>query len=576
MSIKILKGQKINGVDYPAGIAIIGLDANVEAAAAQGGGAMPVNLAVVDASAVSGAWKSPAARPRIAFHGDSTTWQAIAALGQQIASSVDGSPGIGTSSFVRMWCDTETPSGAGTLTYSAAAKTLTWQAAGDTAGPPVDASKTGLLTVPSGTAGRALYLTWFGASRSYTSGTTTITVKADGFQIWSYASRALPVCALAAAGDRFDLAALPTALGCPPGMDGIYGLPGGTTAELIDAAWQTDQIVSDIDVLGIGTNDINGGASAATVAANIQTWVDRRIALGVSLVVVQTVWPRNADTATQSKRKQSVVNILRSYIATKQGRVVLWDAAGRVMDPATGQWLSGMSSDGIHPTAKSGTAVGYVLGDFLASVAPANQGPVPTLYGDVYDATENPQGNLLLAGMGLQVGSAGTAGAGASGQVSTGWTAARTSGAAMTLNCSKVPRTDGVSGEWQQVVLGSAAANEVGRLIPTLTSTDGLAAGGEYGLEVEVRIVACASLNRLNSKIVWNGVSARAPESFQGQGVDLHADINTPRTLWLPLPPKAKAPAGVTSAYWAVIEFGTAAGGSATIQVGRVRPYRIA
>lgn len=58
MSIRLNRGQKINGVDYPAGIAIVGLDKEVEALASQGGGATSVNLAVVDASEVSGAWNS--------------------------------------------------------------------------------------------------------------------------------------------------------------------------------------------------------------------------------------------------------------------------------------------------------------------------------------------------------------------------------------------------------------------------------------------------------------------------------------------------------------------------------------
>lgn len=68
MAIRTNKAQKINGVDYPSGMAIIGLDKRIEALAAEGGGATPVNLAVfevnssgqpVDANGnvVSGSWK---------------------------------------------------------------------------------------------------------------------------------------------------------------------------------------------------------------------------------------------------------------------------------------------------------------------------------------------------------------------------------------------------------------------------------------------------------------------------------------------------------------------------------------
>lgn len=69
MAIRLTKGQKINGIDYPNGIAIIGLDAVVEAAASQGGGAVPVNLAVVDLTTVSGAVKGLVGsdRPSLVF-----------------------------------------------------------------------------------------------------------------------------------------------------------------------------------------------------------------------------------------------------------------------------------------------------------------------------------------------------------------------------------------------------------------------------------------------------------------------------------------------------------------------------
>lgn len=50
MAIRLIKSQRINGVDYPAGVAIIGLDLMAESLAMQGGGAVPVNVAVLDTS----------------------------------------------------------------------------------------------------------------------------------------------------------------------------------------------------------------------------------------------------------------------------------------------------------------------------------------------------------------------------------------------------------------------------------------------------------------------------------------------------------------------------------------------
>lgn len=49
MAIRILKGTKINGVDAPQGLLVLGLEPAAEAAFVQGGGA-----ALVDAGTVSG------------------------------------------------------------------------------------------------------------------------------------------------------------------------------------------------------------------------------------------------------------------------------------------------------------------------------------------------------------------------------------------------------------------------------------------------------------------------------------------------------------------------------------------
>lgn len=507
---------------------------------------------------------------RVVFMGDSITAYATHVMGQQASQTA----GSFTAGFVTLWCDDATPAGAGTLTYNSGAKTLTWQPFGGVVGAPVDASVSGFLKVPSGVASQALYLVWFGATRNYTSGACTITVQADGFQIWAYANRGFPVSAMAAAGQRFSLAAMPA--GVPPGCDGYYGMSGASAEELLGAKPQWSQIVADVAVIQIGTNDFAGSVMPATYAAAMQEVIETLLATGTALVVWTTILPRDTDSTTAMQRKARAAYLMRQYAETKGGRVVVFDLAAVATDPATGDWRAGMSTDGVHPTGSGGVTLGNALGDYLAGIAPALL-TMPTSYQDTYDAIENPNGNLLggVAGMALMQGTTGTAGAGASGSIAAGWTVQRTTGAAMTMVCSKVARTDGVPGFWQQIVLASAATNEAGRLIATNPVSTGIAAGGTYTAETEIRIVSCTGLNMLRIRGDASGVTARDPDGWQGQGTDSLPDTSTARTYWLRWPPGWVAGAGITGLY-PVIDFGTAAGGAATLQIGRTRMVRTA
>lgn len=502
----------------------------------------------------------------ICFFGDSTTQYAIGVLGNQLSGATQG---FGPS-YNPLWVDNDCPSGAGTLTYNASTRTLTWAPNGLGAGSAVDASVNGFVVVPGPAAGQALYLVWFGATRAYTSGTSTVTVQIDGFQAWSYTSKSHVVPAMSAVQWRYRLAPLPA--GGPPGMDGIYGLGGAGSQELLAAYPQWSQIACDIAVLQIGTNDFASSVTPSQYVGYVQEMCERLFAAGTQLIVWCTILPRNTDTATQMRRKARAATLMRQYAAAKAGRVAIFDMASVVTNPANGQWRSGMSIDGIHYTAAGGTTAGYALGDYLATLNAASV-LLPASYQDTYDATENPEGNTLgvvTAGMQLMVGTGGTLGTGASGTVATGWNVQRTSGAAMTAVCSKVARTDGVPGEWQQIVLSGAAANEIVRLQSSLGITAGLVVGQAYTLEVEVRIVSSSGLNLLQAGLNVSGVNARDPEAWQGQGADTNTDVSTARTIWLRIPPSWVLASGATN-FYPTINMGTASGGSATVQVGRVR-----
>ena len=325
-------------------------------------------------------------------------------------------------------------------------------------------------------------------------------------------------------------------------------------------------------MLQIGTNDIAGGVTADQYIGYVQEMCERLMAAGTKLIVWCTILPRDTDTVTQMRRKARAADLVRRYAIEKAGRVAVFDMASVLTNPTSGLWRAGMSIDGIHYTASGGTTAGYALADFLATLN-ASSVLLPASYQDTYDATEHPTGNCLgvaTAGMQVMAGTGGTAGTGASGSIAAGWTVQRQSGAAMTMTCSKVARTDGVPGEWQQIVLAAAAASETGRLISTAAIAAGVVVGQKYSVEIEVRIVSCTSLNLLQGNLICNGVTARNPEGWQGQGTDTNADVSTPRTIWIRTPPGWVMSSGATS-FYPVVQFGIAAGGAATLQIGRIR-----
>jgi hypothetical protein len=526
-----------------------------------------------------------AGKPKICFIGDSITQFNIGKLGCTAAS---GTSTIGTGINV-LWADWTCPAGAGgagagQIVYNATAKTLVWTADGDTAGAAVDASRSGIIKCPSGSAGAAIYFTWLPTVNAYTTGTVNVSVTAAS-QTWSGGvGGGFGTGTLAMMQQPFALAPLPTSLGCPSGMDGYYGLGGGTAPSLFngvnDSQWQWSQILSDIDVIQVGTNDFNGSVTLAQYLAAVQGLISARLAAGVSLVVWTTIVPRTAESASSMKNKAAAAFAMRKWAATQAGRVAVFDAAALVTNTADGSWATGCSNDGVHPNYKGSLLMCAGLSTYLTGFTSANTKTIPAAFGDVWDATLNRAGNILnasVAGLGTQVGSGGTIGAGGAGVCTTGYTLSRTVGATATGTGSKVARTDGIVGEWMQISMAGAVTNERIRLITTASlGAAALVVGETYQVEAEIRVVSSVSMNVLEATISPNGVSARTATAFSssGAGGGPFPDYTTPQVMWLRTPPSYTVVTGTTS-FTVDIQVGTASGGTAVVQVGRIRFYRV-
>lgn len=529
---------------------------------------------------------APIGRPTRLCLGDSLT-QYNARLGLPITAS----SGVFGGWWTYLWAEWDCESGAGTLTYDATARTLRWTPLAGTPGLPVDASYSGMLRVPGGVAGHGIWIVWFAASYTYTSGTATVTVGANGTQVWvSQAAGQGGYGAWAQAYGRQALRLAPMPASCPPGMDGYYGMGGAVSADLLAASPQWLQIQADVVDLQIGSNDCNAGVAVATYLSNVQSIIARLLANGTRYVRWLTVPPRDTDTTAQRQWKAAAARSMMAYQQTTANRVHVVDVAGRVTDYASGanqgKWLTNYALDGIHPSTLGGMVMGRALAEVDRKMGV--QGLYWGSVGDVYDATANPNGNILAAvsaGSGWMEGTSGTLSTGAgsvgawaattayvlgqpvitggrlyvattagtssstapvhtAGQaadgtvvwqyiasgavagIATGWTASRSVGSNLVVACCKVARTDGVPGEWQYVITYGATANETAQ-IQTAASTTGFTVGGQYQLDSEWLHVRSSLLNSMGVQITVNGTSAakQAQWGLYGtSGANLHAD----------------------------------------------------
>lgn len=531
-------------------------------------------VSTLQAAAIAVAMSSaPIGQPTRLYLGDSLTWYNVT-LGLPISSV---SAGFGSVQWLVQWAEKSCEGGAGTLTYASGPKTLQWTPLAGTPGAAVDASKTGMILVPGGVAGHGIWVTWFGGSATYTSGSATITISGAGTQLWmteSASQGGYGAWAQAYNRQAFVLAPMPT---CPPGADGYYGLAGSVAADLIDSQWQWSRAAVDSAVIQIGTNDCNGGVAVGTFVTNVQAVVTKLLAIGARDVRWLTVTPRNGDTTAQRAWKADAARRLIAWQATQRGRFHVVDIAARITSYASGaaqgQWITGQSFDGIH----AASAGAMVIGKAIAEVdrRAAVQGRYWGSVGDVWHVSNNPNGNIMnavAAGSGWMEGTGGSLGTGAAavgawssgatvvlgqpviasgrlyvytaagvvgtvapshtagqaadgtatalyvgggavGGIASGWAANRQVGAAATMACAKMARTDGIPGDWQVLVLYGCSSTEAGRILSTASAT-GLTAGNQYQADIECLHIASSQLNCMGAQMYLGGTGGADVPQF--------------------------------------------------------------
>lgn len=200
---------------------------------------------------------------------------------------------------------------------------------------------------------------------------------------------------------------------------------GGMSSEEIEG-FVPDAIASGAGNVFVmaGTNDYNAGMTQARSRAAIVRIAQRLTAAGIRTFFV--VPPNSNHTQTDSHKKKYVINLSRwliNQLPILVPGVVTLSALAELMDGTTDNWPAGsIESDGLHTTPAGSYAMAKVLWAqvqryFTGTIA---SGVVSPTY-DAYNATDNPDGNLLSISQSLMVGSS-TAAADA------GWTGTKMSG----------------------------------------------------------------------------------------------------------------------------------------------------
>lgn len=308
-----------------------------------------------------------------------------------------------------------------------------------------------------------------------------------------------------------------------------------------------------------GTNDLGAGASVATIKTRLTAVYDALNAKGIR-VVAGLITPRTAAAAGTPTVKAGILelnNWLRKLTLTRRNfEVIDFYTATTAADgdPATGVMV-----DGLHPTAKGAALMGRQAALTFDRLLPQDV-PLP-MPSDPANLCVNP----------LKTGTAGFKGSGVTGTVADAWTLDPVTGS-VTAVASKVARTDGVAGEWQQIVVTSGSLR-----LGTVTAMQpftGVTAGVDTLIcraEVECDPSMLTSGSGLGLLLLMTGGPAAQAEAFWHPSGDPVAATYMAARMVLETPPLL-VPAGVTGMSLQVRAY-TADGG--TYRVGRTQIAKV-
>jgi lysophospholipase L1-like esterase len=208
-----------------------------------------------------------------------------------------------------------------------------------------------------------------------------------------------------------------------------FGVNGDTSAMLLARIGAVAASDADLVLVHIGTNDVNGAVSAATLAAfksNVTAIWNTLLNAGKVVIAIPPL-PRDIATAANRAMLWQMIRWVREQQWTGRRNFYVVDPGLPFVDPlsATGAPRTGYAYDGLHPKAQGAFYASRAVADLLNGLYPAFNDSAAVSAADIYDAVNNPTGNLIANG--ILNGTAGTLGGNGggafTGQVATGFNA---------------------------------------------------------------------------------------------------------------------------------------------------------
>jgi lysophospholipase L1-like esterase len=238
------------------------------------------------------------------------------------------------------------------------------------------------------------------------------------------------------------------------------GIGGDTVAQMLARLPALLSTYSPSWVIGLGhINSVSADVTAAAIIADLSSIFNMVEATGAR-ISWGTDWASSVATTPQRAVLYAVNEWLRGQAMARPGFVFV-DYQAVFADPTTGNPASGYASDGLHQDSAGAIVLGGKLAEALLPYLSRT---------DRLVASNDDPTNLISNGMMV----------GNSGGISTSWGPATS---VLTGTPTKVARTDGFPGEWQQVVVAGASGFYFFRFIVNIGAT--LAVGDNIFFECE-------------------------------------------------------------------------------------------
>jgi lysophospholipase L1-like esterase len=310
----------------------------------------------------------------------------------------------------------------------------------------------------------------------------------------------------------------------------IKGVSGNTTTQML-ARYQGDVAANyaSFDILSIegGTNDFpTGGITPSTTIPNITTMAGMALAAGKK-VVIFPILPRSDYTGLSAPNQITAKNYvgqintrLRAYALATPG-VTFIDCYRDLAVPTTDVPATGVLYDGIHPSTDGARLIGRRINDTLGPLTPRppvwSQGAL-----DLYNATENPYGNLMVAPQ--LTGTGGSLGGNATGSMATGWFYFKSAGThtSAEVTASKVAASSGYdawSSDKQVFVVniaGKSATEQILMLDPGAAVS--LAAGTKVVAQVDVAFSGVTNIKSMTLTAADDNGTTQLGATIDGAG----------------------------------------------------------